>query len=620
VLPPGKPPASIFTELLGRPAVVTVAAIPRPQSRASLTRDPQGYVAPGEIRAALPPAVQLLQIQQRALGGAQADSDESGPAPKLRKLASGPPAAGTASGRTECSQLAPAQDPAGLQVVAQPALGAELREAAQRHRPPQFSTRDAARINTHAENARLGVVHFTSLQRPAEGYRPLQRRLLAIETPTDYQEVVRQRRMEVLASLSDKYMLQRVSVLRCWEQALVEAHQENPWRLHWPADYGDDQIMGGWLLINSCRWTSFSVVESAMMHVIEFHCGYLGVSPPPFTWSRWLLKKLELCMAGENPEGRRHRPGLTSDDVSAICAKIWGWVCDDQIPLGWRQFYVNCGAAIAATFTPALRTGETCPGEEWNPTHYWSRQRVGKLLDPAVLGQAGVESVLIKAMKRKTLFRSAVARSKAMLPIMYDAKSTTIFAFARWGPKLQELDSCEFGKEHVTPAFRTGGADSPALSVDILWEFMRSVAKDTIPDWDIHDFGCHSLRIGREAMLRLSGARPETINDVTSHTTTAGRAPYSRLEHDDALAAHRAADAAKAKPVERMIMDADGSLIVGGTGQTSTSAATGARAAGAGGAQSLAAAAAPEAGTAPPLSKGQAFFARGYAGRGPDTD
>eukprot|EP01049_Picozoa_sp_SAG25_P000244 SAG25_NODE_7_length_29214_cov_40.245818_16_plen_107_part_00 len=74
----------------------------------------------------------------------------------------------------------------------------------------------------------------------------------------------------------------------------------------------------------------------------------------------------------------------------------------DLIPFGRRRFYVNCGAAIAATFTPALRTGETCPGDSWNPRDYWSRQHIGKLLDASVLAQpAGVESVMIKAMKRK---------------------------------------------------------------------------------------------------------------------------------------------------------------------------------------------------------------------------
>jgi hypothetical protein len=75
---------------------------------------------------------------------------------------------------------------------------------------------------------------------------------------------------------------------------MVEVHHDTPWRLHWPEDRGDDFIMGKWLLANSCRYTSFTVVETSMMHVIEFHRGYLGVSPPPFEWSRWLLKKIEL--------------------------------------------------------------------------------------------------------------------------------------------------------------------------------------------------------------------------------------------------------------------------------------------------------------------------------------
>eukprot|EP01047_Picozoa_sp_COSAG01_P010470 COSAG01_NODE_442_length_17020_cov_26.699622_15_plen_360_part_00 len=283
--------------------------------------------------------------------------------------------------------------------------------------------------------------------------------------------------------------------------------------------------MGEWLLANSMRYTSFTVVENSMMHVIEFHRGYLGVSPPPFTWSRWMLKKLELCMAKENPEGRRRRPGLTSADVTLICDRVWDWVNNDLIPLGRRRFYVNCGAAIAATFTPALRTGETCPGANWNSRDYWSRQHIGRMLDASVLAQPGVESVLIKAMKRKTVYKNAAARQKSTQPIMYDAKASQSFSFALWGPKLQDLDPCKFGQELDTPAFRTGGPDSPALSVDILREFMRDIAEDVVEDWELHDYGCHSLRIGREAMLRETDARPETINDITAHTSTLGRAP-----------------------------------------------------------------------------------------------
>ena len=55
----------------------------------------------------------------------------------------------------------------------------------------------------------------------------------------------------------------------------------------------------------------------------------------------------------------------------------------------------------------------------------------------------------------------------------------------------------------------------------------------------------------------------ETINDITTHTTTAGRQGYSRLEAVEALQAHRAADNAKSQPIEKMQMSSAGSITVG---------------------------------------------------------
>ena len=40
---------------------------------------------------------------------------------------------------------------------------------------------------------------------------------------------------------------------------------------------------------------------------------------------------------------------------------------------------------------------------------------------------------------------------------MYDAKSTAIFALAKWGPKLQELDPFPANVTHNTPAFTLVG-------------------------------------------------------------------------------------------------------------------------------------------------------------------
>ena len=44
--------------------------------------------------------------------------------------------------------------------------------------------------------------------------------------------------------------------------------------------------------------------------------------------------------------------------------------------------------------------------------------------------------------------------------------------------------------------------------------------------------------------------RPELINDITTHTTMGGRAPYSRSERLELVQASRQADGAVVKPVE----------------------------------------------------------------------
>eukprot|EP01043_Picozoa_sp_COSAG02_P051435 COSAG02_NODE_5412_length_4349_cov_8.741176_2_plen_156_part_00 len=96
--------------------------------------------------------------------------------------------------------------------------------------------------------------------------------------------------------------------------------------------------------------------------------------------------------------------------VQAICSKLLSLVTGGELPLGRRQLYVNCGAAIAATHAPALRTGETCPGDSWNPVDYWSRATIAAMLDADQLARPDVDSVLIKAMTRKTVYMSPVAR------------------------------------------------------------------------------------------------------------------------------------------------------------------------------------------------------------------
>ena len=184
---------------------------------------------------------------------------------------------------------------------------------------------------------------------------------------------------------------------------------------------------------------------------------------------------------------------------------------------------------------------------------YWSRVTIAAMLDGERLANSEVDSVLVKAMRRKTVYMSPVARDKANLPILYDAKASHAAAFAVWGPLLSKFDPCSPEEARFAPAFREGGPYSGALSTSQLREVMRAIAKTEVPDFEDFEYGMHSLRIGREAELRCADVRPELINDITSHTTIGGRAPYSRAERTELLQASRSADGAVVKPVETAV-------------------------------------------------------------------
>jgi hypothetical protein len=375
-----------------------------------------------------------------------------------------------------------------------------------------------------------------------------------ISSKEECEEVVQNRRIQICTTLSDGYMRQRVSALRTWQHTCIECKGESPWRLHWPQDRGDDELMTAHLTLLSMRYTDFGPIEASKMHVIEFHAGFLKVTPPPFPLAEWTMSKIKRTIAQENPEGRKVRPGLLMAHVQAICADLWQLSNDSQVPLMERKFYVNCGSAIAATYSPALRTGESCPGTAWNSYDYWSRETIGGMMDEASLNAGECDGVIIQAMKRKTIHMSAVARQKANQPIVYDAKASHSAAFAKWGPLLQRIDPCAASESSETPAFREGGRYSLALSTETLREVLRAAAQRcNIADWADFDYGAHSLRIGRENAFRAANIEASVINDITSHTTTAGRQPYSRMQITDLVQASRKADQAVVKTLESVV-------------------------------------------------------------------
>ena len=68
--------------------------------------------------------------------------------------------------------------------------------------------------------------------------------------------------------------------MRNYVQFVIEGKQQSPWRLHWPADRGDDQLFSDFVTISSMRFNTWGTVNAAMMHVREFHLSMLSLSPP----------------------------------------------------------------------------------------------------------------------------------------------------------------------------------------------------------------------------------------------------------------------------------------------------------------------------------------------------
>jgi hypothetical protein len=59
---------------------------------------------------------------------------------------------------------------------------------------------------------------------------------------SDYRALIEQRRTEVVLSLSDEYLAVRTCIIRVWVQFTVECEHTQPWRMHWPASRGDDEL------------------------------------------------------------------------------------------------------------------------------------------------------------------------------------------------------------------------------------------------------------------------------------------------------------------------------------------------------------------------------------------
>jgi hypothetical protein len=424
-----------------------------------------------------------------------------------------------------------------------------LRPEVMAQRPYQFSPKDSRSMMDHCENKRRGVVEFLTIKEPAEGFRENQLKLRAIKTPADAEAAINERKMAVYASLDDDYLAVRVSIIRQWGQYLVECEGESPWRLHWPASHGDDQIMSNFLWILSLRNTSYKVVEAAKMHVIEFHFAFLSVPPPPFPVAEWTLRKLKLAMAKEKPEGRRVRPALSNDAVAEICSKLHATLI--VASPAKQRLYANAGAAIGFIYEKALRAGEACPGTKFTPTKHLSRSTIAGALIPREQLQSRGKVLIIQPPVRKTTHTSVVTAQVTNQPLVFDTQSEASYSFSKWGPLLEEYDACKTSDRSITPAFREGGLGSVALSTTSFKKILCTLAQSVVPNWSIYSYGAQSLRIGRENAWRATNmASAEFLNGLTTHTSTAGRMPYARLQIEEILKVDRAAETVKLAPAE----------------------------------------------------------------------
>jgi hypothetical protein len=256
------------------------------------------------------------------------------------------------------------------------------------------------------------------------------------------------------------------------------------------------------------RCVTWAAISQAFTHVIEGHFMMFAVPPPEFKVARWTLAKLKKVMAKERPAGRKICPGLDVEATDSICRILFeslGRPLYKSTPI--NRMYVNIGAAIAFTFEKALRAGETCPGEAFDPKDHLSWQTIGAVLQPAAsLLSGGIQAVVIQPPLRQTSFASEAARQKASAPLVFDAMSKKFYSFCKWGPLLQEIDPAPRSEWPQTPAFRLGGQYSSALSGGNLRAGIRKVAHDVIRNRKDFDYGHHSLLIGGNNSWRAAHA------------------------------------------------------------------------------------------------------------------
>ena len=412
----------------------------------------------------------------------------------------------------------------------------------------------------------LRPISAPSMRKEDGEYRTNQLAVVAATTASSFLKMITSRRQDCLAGLSPGYLASRVFFIKLWIFLTLEVLGISPLR-KWTPEYSpvEDSVMEMFLVFCSSRFVTWGSVLAAKAHVVEFMRSMLGVVPPPFHGANYTAQKLRKPLAKERPNGRVTRTGFTVEEINAMFNVAISLMENSDTNDEVVQL-VNLTMALGMTYEKGMRGGNVVPNASWNAKDHLSRQAVGGLIQSAGHRQellaAGAVAVLVNPPTVKTSTHySETARQTTTKPLVFDLTSEAPFSMAVLGTLVHRYDNVE-GDLSGVPAFRD--ARGQCVTTANLRIFLRALAGRCSIDVKKRGIGLHSLRIAREAAWDAgvnSGddgsmyatackqaarqCHDTTVNSLTGHTSTQGRAPYNR----DDIAKHLHADRAAAKAV-----------------------------------------------------------------------
>ena len=401
-------------------------------------------------------------------------------------------------------------------------------------------------ISRCAENSRKNIVEPYHMARRGGQHSELQLRMLQTKSPAEVRAVLKARQNQVLRCLADSYMKARCGVLRRWIWFCIECFQVSPWRTEWGTPGVDirfeDELMLGFVTEASFRYIRVQSCKAARLHVEQWHLAN-GWPAPVFPRTMQFQRLLGKQLGMENPGGRTQQVGYTAAQMAQRCDEVRS-SRDELLAFGRAKL---AGAehykllAMTASFETASRVGTFCPGAEFDQHLHWTLESIKSLVvyDGRLFGAKAIQ---LPRPKSKTSFSSSVAAQEANLrPVIFRLDNDRSFSFVRACRETPQFIDIDWANAGQAPAFQTLYGEALATShvqsaLVALEETAPLLPKGTT-------VSTRNLRKGRAQSMQIAAMRgaghsrssaPQaataeaeaTMNRVTTHTATAGRAPY----------------------------------------------------------------------------------------------